>query len=175
LGGSSGNYWPFSIEHAVASRASVPSGSTCGHRRYGNYQTGSYDGGVCRRSFAERARNGSTVIGIDLGGTNTKAAILSPEGTFQSRSVVPTPAEGRAPLLRHLLDIATLKLNEAQIAGIPAKALAIATAGWVVPDRGEIVYATEIFPMDGHTLGRGTRTRPETSCSDRAYHDTVHR
>lgn len=96
---------------------------------------------------AERAvRDEVTVIGIDLGGTNTKAAILSHEDVLQFQSVVPTPAEGRAALLRHLLEVATLKLNEAQRAGIPAKALGIATAGWVDPYRGEIVYATENLP-----------------------------
>jgi N-acetylmannosamine-6-phosphate 2-epimerase / N-acetylmannosamine kinase len=95
---------------------------------------------------AERARDEAAVVGIDVGGTNTKAAILSPQGVLQSQSVVPTPAEGRAALLRHLLNVATLKLNEAQGAGIPAKALGIATAGWVDPDRGEIVYATQNLP-----------------------------
>ncbi|HMJ60693.1 MAG TPA: ROK family protein, partial [Bryobacteraceae bacterium] len=96
---------------------------------------------------AERAVRGEvTVIAIDLGGTNTKAAILSREGVLQFQSLVPTPAEGRAALLGHLLEVATLKLNEAHRAGIPAKALGIATAGWVDPSRGEIVYATENLP-----------------------------
>ena len=95
---------------------------------------------------AEKTRDEAVVVGIDLGGTNTKAAILTPQGLLQSQSVVPTPAEGRAALLRHLVDLATLKLNEARQAGTPAKALGIATAGWVNPNSGEIVYATENLP-----------------------------
>jgi N-acetylmannosamine-6-phosphate 2-epimerase/N-acetylmannosamine kinase len=91
-------------------------------------------------------RDEATVVGIDLGGTNTKAAILSPDGILQSQSVVPTPANGRAALLGHLLEVSTLKLTEAQRAGTPAKALGVATAGWVDPHRGEIVYATENLP-----------------------------
>src|SRR5207302_1603709 len=58
---------------------------------------------VAALSAEKTLRNRATVIGIDLGGTNTKAAILSPEGVLQSQSVVPTPAAGRAALLKHLL------------------------------------------------------------------------
>ncbi len=101
---------------------------------------------VAALSAEKAVRDQATVVGIDLGGTNTKAAILPPDGILQSQSVTPTPANGRAALLRHLLEVSTLKLNEAERAGTPAKALGVATAGWVDPERGEIVYATENLP-----------------------------
>lgn len=90
--------------------------------------------------------NGPAVIGIDLGGTNTKIAILSTWGTLENESVVPTPANGRESLLQHLVEVARLKLDEAQHGGFEIKALGIATAGWVDPNVGQIVYATENLP-----------------------------
>jgi glucokinase-like ROK family protein len=91
-----------------------------------------------RNALAEAA-----IVGIDLGGTNTKAAILTPDGVLQSQSVIATPATGRDALLKHLVEVATLKRNEARRAGIPAEAVGIATAGWVDTNSGRIVYATE--------------------------------
>jgi N-acetylmannosamine-6-phosphate 2-epimerase / N-acetylmannosamine kinase len=95
----------------------------------------------------EKARKESApVVGIDLGGTNTKAAILSPEGRLQFQSVVPTPAESRAALLAHLIKVGTEQLNQAQRAGTPAKALGIATAGWADPNTGQVLFATQNLP-----------------------------
>jgi N-acetylmannosamine-6-phosphate 2-epimerase / N-acetylmannosamine kinase len=87
----------------------------------------------------------ATVIGIDLGGTNTKTGILTGR-TLVSQSAVPTPAIGRDALLKHLIDIAARKVEEARQAGNPAKAIGIATAGWVDPVSGRIVYATDNLP-----------------------------
>lgn len=86
------------------------------------------------------------VIGIDLGGTNTKSAILSARDTLEHESAVPTPASGRDSLLKHVSDVARLKLEEARRDGIQIEALGIATAGWVDPTTGRIAYATQNLP-----------------------------
>jgi len=101
---------------------------------------------VSALSKGKKALAEVTVVGIDLGGTNTKAAILTPEGVLQSQSVVATPAKGRNALLAHLVEVARLKLNETRGAGVPAKAVGIATAGWVNPRSGQVIYATENLP-----------------------------
>jgi glucokinase-like ROK family protein len=84
-----------------------------------------------------------TVVGVDLGGTNTKAGILTGAGILESQTVVHTPATGRYALIAHLIDVLRHKLEEARN---PVKAVGIATAGWVDSDRGRIVYATENLP-----------------------------
>ena len=87
----------------------------------------------------------ATVVGIDLGGTKTKAGILAGR-ILESQSAVPTPTIGRDALLQHLIDIAARKVEEARQAGNPPKAIGIATAGWVDPDSGRIAYATDNLP-----------------------------
>jgi N-acetylmannosamine-6-phosphate 2-epimerase/N-acetylmannosamine kinase len=94
----------------------------------------------------EREASNETVVGVDLGGTNTKAAVLMPDGILQMKSTMPTPAIGRDALLRHLIEIAAEKVDGAREGGNAVKAVGIATAGWVDPDGGRIVYATENLP-----------------------------
>ncbi len=61
----------------------------------------------------EYNKNGSAVIGIDLGGTNTKSGIVSREGELLHTAVTQTPAGGgRQVLLHHLKAVARLVLIE---------------------------------------------------------------
>ena len=96
-------------------------------------------------ALRENAGAAATVIGIDLGGTNTKTGILTGR-TLASQSAMPTPATGRDALIKHLTDIAARKIEEARHAGNPAKAIGVATAGWVDPAGGRIAYATDNLP-----------------------------
>ncbi|HEY3456597.1 MAG TPA: putative N-acetylmannosamine-6-phosphate 2-epimerase [Bryobacteraceae bacterium] len=115
---------------------------------------------VIARRFAAALEGNSraaeaTVIGIDLGGTKTKAGILTGR-ILESQSAVLTPTIGRDALLQHLIDIAARKIEEARQAGKPAKAIGIATAGWVDPVGGRIAYATDNLPeWTGTPLVRG--------------------
>jgi N-acetylmannosamine-6-phosphate 2-epimerase/N-acetylmannosamine kinase len=96
-------------------------------------------------ALRENVGSPATVIGIDLGGTNTKAGILTGRA-LESQSGVPTPATGRDTLLKHLTGVAARKVEEARQAGNPAKAIGIATAGWVDLAGGCIAYATDNLP-----------------------------
>src|SRR5689334_3479738 len=106
---------------------------------------------ITRRFAAALERTNSeaeaeaTVVGIDLGGTKTKTGILNGK-ILISQSAAPTPAIGRDALIQHLIDIAARKIEEARQAGNPAKAIGIATAGWVDPIGGRIAYATDNLP-----------------------------
>ena len=86
-------------------------------------------------------------IGIDLGGTNTKAAIVKRDGSLLSQVSVPTPAhDGQQALLDHLCAAADACQKMAAEQGIELAAIGIATAGWVDPDDGSVVYATGNLP-----------------------------
>lgn len=86
-------------------------------------------------------------LGIDLGGTQTKYGVVSRDGELVEATSAPTPAGGgRQALLDHLKRVALETLELARRAGVRASALGVATAGWVDPDRGIVVYATENLP-----------------------------
>lgn len=90
---------------------------------------------------------GGYVLGIDLGGTNTKFGIVGREGELISATTVPTPAlEGRQTLLDHLKRVTADCLILAQKEGLALAALGVSTAGWVDPFSGTVVYATENLP-----------------------------
>ncbi len=86
-------------------------------------------------------------IGIDLGATNTKSGLVTNHGELVSQSVIPTPwDQGRDALLKHLAHCVDVCRDEAQVRGLQPDAIGLATAGWVDPNSGEVVYATENLP-----------------------------
>jgi glucokinase-like ROK family protein len=86
-------------------------------------------------------------IGIDLGGTNTKCGLVTSRGELLYQAVSPTPQKaGRENLLIHLAQCVSACRKEAQRLVIEPEAIGLATAGWVDPTSGEIVYATENLP-----------------------------
>lgn len=87
-----------------------------------------------------------SVVGIDLGGTNTKAGVLNGRGVLQHEWTTRTPSQGRAALLTHLGVVARNALEQSAASGIRAEAVGIATAGWVNAKTGQIVYASENLP-----------------------------
>jgi glucokinase-like ROK family protein len=103
-----------------------------------------------------------TYIGIDLGGTFTKVGLVSSAGQLLLQETRPTPAGGRDVLLAHLKDAAATWLALSHARGEAPVAIGVATAGWIDPGRGEVVYATENLP--GWT---GTRigSEIEAACS----------
>lgn len=87
------------------------------------------------------------ILGIDLGGTNTKFGLVSSLGELLWDDTTSTPARsGRAGLLKHLEEVALRGLDRARKSGSEASAIGIGTAGWVDPETGRVVYATENLP-----------------------------
>lgn len=102
---------------------------------------------TARTSSVDGAAAKSTaVIGLDLGGTNTKAAILSPDDTLECLSTEATPAHGKNALIDHIAAIARRKMTDASRKGMHIEAVGVATAGWVNPADGRVVYATDNLP-----------------------------
>ena len=88
-----------------------------------------------------------TFIGIDVGATNTKSGLVTSLGELLSHSVSSTPwNEGRKALLQHLEQCVSTCREEARARGLEPEAIGLATAGWVDPNSGEVVYATENLP-----------------------------
>ncbi|MPY89987.1 MAG: ROK family protein [Luteitalea sp.] len=104
------------------------------------------------RRFVAALRHGhqsrnAVWVGIDLGATNTKSALVGSDGTMSHSSSVPTPWNGgREPLLDHLASVADRCLKRAADEGWSAQAIGVATAGWVDSNAGQVVYATELLP-----------------------------
>lgn len=87
------------------------------------------------------------VVGIDLGGTSIKSGVSGSDGVLRCSAVTPTPAHaGRETLLRTLVEIARARLNDAAAQSLKPVALGIATAGWVDPRSGRVLYATDYIP-----------------------------
>lgn len=83
-------------------------------------------------------------IGIDLGGTNIKSGIVSDAGELITSAVTATPAqEGAEAVIRQLKQAAQNCRDEAHGRGITPAAIGLATAGWVNPQTGEVIYATD--------------------------------
>jgi N-acetylmannosamine-6-phosphate 2-epimerase/N-acetylmannosamine kinase len=102
------------------------------------------------RRFADAVESARTlrgdILGIDLGGTNTKYGIVSSGGHLSAEGFVPTPSGGGAVLLAHLKTVARRLVESARQAGIDPCALGVATAGWVDTRTGCVAYATENLP-----------------------------
>jgi len=106
------------------------------------------------RAFAEAIEKQSALcqgslafLGIDLGGTNTKAGIVSSSGKLLMKYSIPTPAmAGRAALLDHLNRVAQELLQRAAGMDYSTAGLGVATAGWVNTETGTIAYATGNLP-----------------------------
>lgn len=106
------------------------------------------------RSFAaaieseySRRSSVSYVIGIDLGGTQTKYGVVRSDGALLFKSAVETPAKsGSHSLIENLKRVAERAMQEAKQAGCNPVALGVATAGWVDTKTGRVVYATDNLP-----------------------------
>jgi predicted NBD/HSP70 family sugar kinase/putative N-acetylmannosamine-6-phosphate epimerase len=109
---------------------------------------------VITRGFASavdawhRSRDSQSVfIGIDMGGTATKSGLVTSTGQLISHSSTPTPwNQGRQALLDHLQQCVSVCRDNARGRGIEPQAIGVATAGWVNPACGQVVYATENLP-----------------------------
>jgi glucokinase-like ROK family protein len=95
----------------------------------------------------DRQPHGAVWVGIDLGATNTKSALVGSDGTTRHVLSVPTPStSGRERLLDHVANVAHRCLEHASRERWPVQAIGVATAGWVDSMAGQVVYATELLP-----------------------------
>ncbi|WP_201714352.1 ROK family protein [Rossellomorea arthrocnemi] len=93
------------------------------------------------------------VIGIDVGGTGVKGAVVQKDGTILHQEKVSTDiSNGREGILGSIFQVIDLLMKkDGTISGI-----GIGTAGRVDPDKGTVVYATDNLPS-----WQGTQVREE--------------
>ncbi|WP_432542972.1 ROK family protein [Kineococcus sp. SYSU DK002] len=92
---------------------------------------------------AVERRAGETVIAVDLGGTKTTAALVSPAGAVTARVTVPTPtAQGPGGVLDAVVEAIAGLPREA---GAAVSAVGVGTAG-AVNTTGVILSATDALP-----------------------------
>ncbi len=83
------------------------------------------------------------IAAVDLGGTNTKLALVNGAGTAVSAESVPTPATGgKEVLLDHLLKAVRRLIENGNAAGTPPAAAGVATGGWIDARTGSVKLAT---------------------------------
>ena len=107
------------------------------------------------------------VVGIDLGGTKTAAALVAPDGTLGVRVEAPTPAaEGPDAVLDVVAGLVARVAGDSPIGGV-----GIGTAG-IVDAAGRVVSATETFAgWVGTDLVAGVGARLPARVPIRVYND----
>ncbi|MPV37487.1 ROK family protein [Georgenia subflava] len=100
----------------------------------------------------------SAVVGVDLGGTKTAAAVVDPEGRVGPVRTVPTPAHAGPEAI--LDAVAELVRTVAVDAPAAVRAVGVGTAGVVDVTTGTIVSATDaITGWTGTAVAAGLRRR----------------
>ncbi|WP_404445661.1 ROK family protein [Sutcliffiella horikoshii] len=83
------------------------------------------------------------VIGVDIGGTGVKGAIISKEAEILQEVKVSTNiAEGREGILRSVVSVIDSLFRN----NIPISGIGLGSAGRIDPEKGEVVYATANLP-----------------------------
>ena len=88
-------------------------------------------------------------IGIDLGGTNTAAAIVGPNGEILKRANLPTRADSAGSVLAGLSEVCGILISDTQT---PAS-IGIGVPGTVNADTGEVIF-TPNLPLKGVNITR---------------------
>ncbi|MFE7406904.1 ROK family protein [Isoptericola sp. NPDC057559] len=98
------------------------------------------------------------VVGVDLGGTKTAAALVGPGGDAGPVRAVPTPAlDGPDAVLDA---VAALVTDVVRAAGAPLRAVGVGAAGVIDAGRGTVVSATRTFAgWPGTDVAGGLRRR----------------
>ncbi|MFI2238090.1 ROK family protein [Streptomyces chrestomyceticus] len=88
---------------------------------------------------------GGCTLGLDIGGTFVKSALVTADGTVRHESRCPTrSADGPDAVLRAVLDHAAEALAVARDAGEDVRAVGIASCGLVDEDAGTVVFSASI-------------------------------
>lgn len=98
----------------------------------------------------------TAAIGIDMGGTNMKAGIVTESGIILRSDTIPTKAQaGKEALIDQIVGVISMYRSYAQSSEIEISAIGIGTAGYVNRE-GVIGFATDNLPG-----WSGTRLREE--------------
>ncbi|MDR3739688.1 MAG: putative N-acetylmannosamine-6-phosphate 2-epimerase [Terracidiphilus sp.] len=106
--------------------------------------------GVIAQNFASvlaQSAPATPAVGVDIGGTSIKAALVAPDGTVSLAEQVPTDAsKGRAAIASGLVQVVERVVDAAHRRRIEPSGIGIATAGAVDERDGSIFAATDNLP-----------------------------
>ncbi len=89
------------------------------------------------------------VIGIDLGGTNCRGALVSADGTLgKTRRMATGIEEGLEPFLQRLVQLCQDLMAEAAAGGDRVGAIGVGTPGVIAPD-GSVHTSPNLAPLNG--------------------------
>ncbi|MBS1799508.1 MAG: putative N-acetylmannosamine-6-phosphate 2-epimerase [Acidobacteria bacterium] len=96
-------------------------------------------------SFAQ-PKPSQYVVGIDIGGTAVKAAVVSADGAIQFAHDVPTQASQGRQAIVQALDTALGTIRAASDAGLDLAGIGVASAGAIDAKNGTVFAATDNLP-----------------------------
>jgi glucokinase len=94
-------------------------------------------------------------LGIDIGGTTTKVALVTAGGQVAQLVTLPTPPQAKPEeFVPGLLDEVREMLGQASIQGLTAAGIGIALAGFLDKERTQLVYNPNLAFLEGYPLRR---------------------
>jgi predicted NBD/HSP70 family sugar kinase len=92
-------------------------------------------------------------LAVDLGGTNTRVALVAPDGTVRARDEEPTARKDQHPdeLIEHIRRVADGHEVDVAVAGVP---------GRVDHRSGRLEFAPNLPPTWAASLTEGSPSRP---------------
>ncbi|MER7394590.1 ROK family protein [Streptomyces sp. NPDC000151] len=100
---------------------------------------------MSRTAEGAPARDGAWVLGLDIGGTVIKSALIAPDGTAVAERRSPTrPEDGPDAVLTAVLDHAERAVAEARAHDVTVRAAGIASCGLVDEAAGTVVFSSVV-------------------------------
>ncbi len=93
-------------------------------------------------------------IGIDLGGTNLRAALVSRTGKIIAPRVLPVGQLDAESISKELIVRCLDLMDSGAARGFKTVAAGLAVAGKIDPRRGRVVFSPNLSMLDGYPLGR---------------------
>ncbi|MBW1916809.1 MAG: ROK family protein [Deltaproteobacteria bacterium] len=98
------------------------------------------------------------VIGVDLGGTNLRLALVTGQGEIRDRQAFPTPkGRGAQVLLEKLAEAITTMARKTQNQSIQIQAVGMGVPGRVLPEEGRVIFSPNLPELNGYQLGAAAR------------------
>jgi len=103
-------------------------------------------------------KNDRLVIGVDLGGTNLRLALVNSQGEILARQAFRTPkGQGAQELVEKLGETITDMAREAQSQGGQVQAVGMGIPGRVLPQEGRVIFSPNLPELNGCRLSTVSR------------------
>jgi len=97
-------------------------------------------------------------LGVDIGGTGTKVAVVDSGGAIQHNTVFPTPRESPSSFVRNLCDVILATKRKAELQGFEIEGLGVAVAGFINAAHDCLAYNPNLAWLEKYPLLDAIRT-----------------